>query len=75
MEKRIGLQNLDNDILRARDRRLVVAETKGHDFDRDRYELARVGKEQVLKVSFGRTYSSAFVHTWRGEGTFFLSPA
>ncbi|EOA90567.1 uncharacterized protein SETTUDRAFT_29418 [Exserohilum turcica Et28A] len=49
MEKRIGLQNLDNDILRARDRRLVVAETKGHDFDRDRYELARVGKEQVLK--------------------------
>lgn len=51
MEKRIHLQNIDDEgVIRPRERRLV-SESKGQEFDRDRYELARVGKEQVLKVS------------------------
>jgi len=50
MEKRIDLQNFDDVILRSRGRGML-SESKGQEFDRDRYELARVGKEQVLKVS------------------------
>jgi hypothetical protein len=49
MEKSIDLQTFDDNVLRARGRG-SVSESKGHDFDRDRYELARVGKQQVLKV-------------------------
>jgi choline transport protein len=50
MEKNIDLQTFDDDHLGAR-RKGSISEAKGaQDFDRDRYELARVGKEQVLKV-------------------------
>ena len=49
MEKRINLQAFDDDSLRARDKG-SVSDSKGQGFDRDRYELARVGKQQVLKV-------------------------
>jgi choline transport protein len=49
MEKHIDLQSLDGDAIRAR-RGNSISEAKGQDFDRDRYELARVGKQQVLKV-------------------------
>lgn len=50
MEKRIDLQGFDDDILRARGKS-SISESKGNqEFDRDRYELARVGKQQVLKV-------------------------
>jgi len=54
MEKRIDLQAFDDDVLRAR-RKGSVSESKGQDFDRDRYELARVGKQQVLKVCDARS--------------------
>lgn len=51
MEKQIHLQNFDDEgVLRPRERHLVSG-SKGQEFDRDRYELARVGKEQVLKVN------------------------
>lgn len=51
MEKRIHLQNIDDEgVLQPRERRLVSG-SKVQQFDRDRYELARVGKEQVLKVT------------------------
>ena len=49
MEKRINLQTFDDDSLRARGKG-SVSDSKGQGFDRDRYELARVGKQQVLKV-------------------------
>ena len=49
MEKSIDLQTFDDDLLRARAKG-SISESKGQDFDRDRYELARAGKEQVLKV-------------------------
>ncbi|EUC44350.1 hypothetical protein COCMIDRAFT_27322 [Bipolaris oryzae ATCC 44560] len=53
MEKRIRLQNVDDEgVIRPRERRLMAG-SKGQEFDRDRYELARVGKEQVLKRRFG----------------------
>jgi hypothetical protein len=51
MEKRMELQSMDDDVLRARGKG-SISEMKGQEFDRDRYELARVGKEQVLKVRF-----------------------
>jgi choline transport protein len=51
MEKRIDLQTFGDDHLRARGKD-SMSESKGQEFDRDRYELARVGKEQVLKVRF-----------------------
>ncbi|CAO2652761.1 Nn.00g021720.m01.CDS01 [Neocucurbitaria sp. VM-36] len=51
MEKGIDLQTFDDD-LRARNKG-SISESKGQDFDRDRYELARVGKQQVLKRRFG----------------------
>ncbi|KAL5117133.1 hypothetical protein ACEQ8H_004958 [Pleosporales sp. CAS-2024a] len=52
MEKHIDLQSFDDDGIRAR-RHNSMSDVKGHDFngDRDRYELARVGKQQVLKVA------------------------
>ncbi|EDU44363.1 PotE Amino acid transporter [Pyrenophora tritici-repentis] len=52
MEKRINLQTFDDDSLRVRGKN-SVSDSKGQGFDRDRYELARVGKEQVLKRRFG----------------------
>jgi len=50
MEKHIGLQTFDRDALRNRAGKDSLSEAKGQEFDRDRYELAKVGKEQVLKV-------------------------
>jgi choline transport protein len=49
MEKGIDLRTLNDDVLRARDRG-SISESKAQNFDNDRYELARVGKKQVLKV-------------------------
>jgi choline transport protein len=49
MEKHIDLQTFDHEILRQRGRG-SISEGRGPKFDRDKYELARVGKEQVLKV-------------------------
>ena len=55
MEKHIDLQAFDGDILRNRGKD-SISEVKGQEFDRDRYELARVGKEQVLKVRIHRPW-------------------
>ncbi|KAG9191682.1 hypothetical protein G6011_10416 [Alternaria panax] len=52
MEKHIDLQTFDDEILRQRGRG-SISEGKGQQFDRDKYELARVGKKQVLKRRFG----------------------
>ncbi|CAN9135197.1 unnamed protein product [Alternaria alternata] len=52
MKKHIDLQTFDHEILRQRGRG-SISEGKGPKFDRDKYELARVGKEQVLKRRFG----------------------
>ena len=50
MEKTVELQTLDEEILNRR-RNASIAESKApSDYDRDRLELARVGKQQVLKV-------------------------
>jgi hypothetical protein len=69
MEKRIDLQNFDDDHLRARGKGSLL-ESKGQEFDRDRYELARVGKKQVLKVSFafkdGLSGLTALAPVWFG---------
>jgi hypothetical protein len=46
----IDLQTCGNDAVRARHRAGSISESKGQEFDNDRYELARVGKQQVLKV-------------------------
>jgi choline transport protein len=48
MDKPIDLQTFDDD-LRQRTKS-SVSEAKANDFNRDRYELARAGKKQVLKV-------------------------
>lgn len=50
MEKHIELRTVDGDMMRLRHDKDSVSDAKGQEFDRDRYELARVGKEQVLKV-------------------------
>jgi choline transport protein len=51
MEKHHELQDLDrHTVLRNRREKDSLSGVKGQEFDRDRYELARVGKEQVLKV-------------------------
>ena len=50
MEKHLELQNFDGNVLRNRRDKDSISDAKGQEFDRDRYELARVGKEQVLKV-------------------------
>ncbi|KAH9876820.1 hypothetical protein IAQ61_002181 [Plenodomus lingam] len=53
MEKHIDLQNFNDDVgLRARHNG-SISEAKGKEFDRDRYELAKAGKQQVLKRRFG----------------------
>jgi hypothetical protein len=49
MDKHIDLQTFNHELLRPRGR-VSISKGKGQQFDRDRYELARVGKEQVLKV-------------------------
>ena len=49
MEKAIDLSVFDG-IDGMRTRGSVSGPIKPNDFDRDKYELARVGKEQVLKV-------------------------
>jgi len=49
MEKHIELQRFNHEPLRPRGRG-SVSEGKGRQFDNDRYELAKVGKKQVLKV-------------------------
>lgn len=50
MEKHIDLQTFnDDDGPRARANG-SLSEAKGKGFDKDRYELARAGKQQVLKV-------------------------
>lgn len=72
MEKRIDLQSFDEDaILQSRTRR-TMAGSKGQQFDRDRYELARVGKKQVLKVSavpaYTHTYADVFP-SWSDSGS------
>lgn len=50
MEKGIEFQTLDDEGVRQRGGG-SLSEAKPASFDRDRYELARVGKQQVLKVS------------------------
>jgi hypothetical protein len=50
MEKNMDLQHFDDDGLRARGKGSISDQKKAGDFDQDRYDLARVGKEQVLKV-------------------------
>lgn len=57
MEKRVELKSFEDDALRSRAKG-SISESKGQEFDRDRYELARVGKQQVLKVClFSLSYS------------------
>jgi choline transport protein len=51
MEKGIDLHTFDDDVVRAKGKRCMAESKAAQDFDRDRYELARVGKQQVLKVS------------------------
>lgn len=53
MEKHVELQTFDGDVLRNRRDKDSISDVKAQEFDRDRYELARVGKEQVLKVCAG----------------------
>ena len=60
MEKHVELADFNNDGLRNRRDKDSISEAKGADFDRDRYELARVGKEQVLKVCH-RVVESSFI--------------
>jgi hypothetical protein len=50
MEKVLEFQTLDDDGVHHRGGG-SLSEAKPVSFDRDSYELARVGKEQVLKVS------------------------
>ncbi|KAJ4359907.1 uncharacterized protein N0V89_000464 [Didymosphaeria variabile] len=52
MEKALEFQTLDDDGVRQRGGG-SISEMKPVSFDRDRYELARVGKQQVLKRRFG----------------------
>ncbi|KAF2475870.1 amino acid transporter [Lindgomyces ingoldianus] len=51
MDKIIELQTLDDEVLHLR--RKGLESKLASDFDRDKYELARVGKKQVLKRRFG----------------------
>lgn len=53
MEKAIEL-GVFNRTYGHRVKNSVSEPIKPSDFDRDKYELARVGKEQVLKVSYSR---------------------
>jgi choline transport protein len=49
MEKTVELRALEDEVIHRRGR--TVSDPKAASFDRDRYELARAGKQQVLKVS------------------------
>jgi hypothetical protein len=49
MDKHIDLQTFNHELMRPRGRGFI-SKGKGQHFDRDRYELAKVGKKQVLKV-------------------------
>ena len=49
MEKTLEFQTLDDEGVRQRGGG-SLSEAKPVSFDKDRYELARVGKQQVLKV-------------------------
>lgn len=57
MEKRIDLQSFDDDVLRTRAKG-SVSEGKNQDWDTDRYDLARVGKKQQMKVSMASSVVS-----------------
>lgn len=76
MEKSIDLQTFDDDVPRNRGKG-SIAESKGkEEFDNDRYELARVGKQQVLKVCalardfMPRLISSAPLRTGKHDWSF-----
>jgi hypothetical protein len=49
MEKGIDLQPFGDEALRARSKG-SLSESKGQEIDQDRIDLAKVGKQQVLKV-------------------------
>lgn len=70
MEKHIELQDFGGDMLRNRRDKDSISDVKGQEFDRDRYELARVGKEQVLKVcthpAMGRHKLTVTAPIWPG---------
>ncbi|KAF2197262.1 amino acid transporter [Delitschia confertaspora ATCC 74209] len=51
MDKTVELQTVDDEGLHNRHQ--VSESNRDKDFDRDRYELARAGKKQVLKRRFG----------------------
>ena len=63
MEKNMDLQNFDEDGLRARGKSSISDQKRAPEFDQDRYDLARVGKEQVLKVCFPRSWFRCGTHT------------
>ncbi|KAJ4987854.1 amino acid permease [Stagonosporopsis vannaccii] len=77
MEKHVELQTLDGDTVRHRRDKDSVSDGKGQEFDRDRYELARVGKEQVLKRRFGLVsmtgLSCGLMCTWESLLVIFLT--
>ncbi|KAJ4292061.1 hypothetical protein N0V90_009960 [Kalmusia sp. IMI 367209] len=69
MEKVLEFQTLDDDGVRQRGGG-SLSEAKPASFDRDRYELARVGKQQVLKRRFGlvsRSELSSAIPTAGGQ--------
>ncbi|KAF2111168.1 amino acid permease-like protein [Lophiotrema nucula] len=53
MEKTVELQTLDDELTHRRMDTSISDSKPGKDFDRDQYDLARVGKNQVLKRRFG----------------------
>ncbi|KAH6611948.1 amino acid/polyamine transporter I [Boeremia exigua] len=77
MEKHIELQTFGGDALRNRHDKDSLSDVKGQEFDRDRYELARVGKEQVLKRRFGLVsmtgLSCGLMCTWESLLVIFLT--
>jgi len=50
MEKVVELQTLDEEVLHFRGQHSLPESKMVGDFDHDRYDLARAGKQQVLKV-------------------------
>ncbi|OSS47615.1 hypothetical protein B5807_07485 [Epicoccum nigrum] len=78
MEKQHELQDLDRRVvLRNRRDKDSLSGVKGQEFDRDRYELAKVGKEQVLKRRFGLVsmtgLSCGLMCTWESLLVIFLT--
>jgi choline transport protein len=51
MDKTVELRTLDDEVLHHRGKGSIAESKPPTDFDRDRYDLARVGKKQVLKAS------------------------